>query len=151
MLFSVTQICNNALINRGSLHTECKVNIITNWLSSSAMPIEKLIRELHESKFVRQKKGVFEHHASFVFYELLIFAIDVTKCKIQKSPSLFFFYWSPGGKTKMPNKDPLRLILVNIEPQITFNDESIFNSLHLRNHSKCQHNFRVHRLDGRCS
>lgn len=55
------------------------------------MPIEKLIRELHESKFVRQKKGVFEHHASFVFYELLIFAIDVTKSKKQKSPSLFFF------------------------------------------------------------
>ena len=73
VLFSVTQICNNALINRGRLHTEGKVNIIINWLSSSAMPIEKLIRELHESKLVRQKKGVFENHASFVFYELLIF------------------------------------------------------------------------------
>ena len=69
----MTQICNNALINRGRLHTEGKVNIIINWLSSSAMPIEKLIRELHESKLVRQKKAVFENHASFVFYELLIF------------------------------------------------------------------------------
>lgn len=69
----MTQICNNALINRGRLHTEGKVNIITNWLSSSAMPMEKLIRKLHESKLVRQKKGVFENHASFVFYELLIF------------------------------------------------------------------------------
>lgn len=49
----------------------------------------------------------------------------------------------------MPNKDPLRLFLVNIEPQITFNDESIFNSLHLRNQSKFQHNFWAHRLDGR--
>lgn len=54
------------------------------------MPMEKLIRELHESKLVRQKKGVFENHASFVFYELLIFRHWRHKNKKQKSPSFFF-------------------------------------------------------------
>lgn len=55
----MTQICNNALINRGRLHTEGKVNIITNWLSSSAMPMEKVIRELHEKQTCEAEKRCF--------------------------------------------------------------------------------------------
>ena len=53
--------------------------------------MEKLIRELHESKLVRQKKGVFENHATFVFYELLIFRH--WRHKKQKTKKTIFFFF----------------------------------------------------------